>query len=98
VTLTLPEGAGFALQAETTGGEISNDFGGTSPASGHSNSLTATVGSGHAKVSISTTHGDVAVRKGMASLTAPIPPLPPTAPTPPHAPAKPAKPGASVSF
>jgi DUF4097 and DUF4098 domain-containing protein YvlB len=91
VTLTMPQGSGFTVQAETTGGEISNDFGGSSLPGNRANSLMATIGSGHSRIMITTTHGDVALRKGTESAPPPAPPA-----TPP--PAKPVKPGASVSF
>ena len=78
VTVTVPEGAGFNVEAETTEGEISNDFGfETRSSSGNSrNSVSAKVGSGRSRVSISTTHGDVAVRKGSAAVEAAPAPAP----------------------
>ncbi len=92
VTVTVPEGAGFSVDAQTTGGDISNDFGFSVLEANHRNSVSAKVGTGKAKISISTTHGDVAVRKGSAAVSEPAPESPQT-PEIPETPAKPAKPG-----
>jgi DUF4097 and DUF4098 domain-containing protein YvlB len=78
VTLTMPEQAGFTVQAETTNGDAENDFG-LNVEGGDSNRKTigGTVGKGGPLVRISTTQGDVSVKK--ASI-APIPPVPPPPP------------------
>ena len=82
VTLTVPEGTGFDLHAETNGGEISNDFGLPTTATDRTKAVTGTVGSGQSHVSISTTHGDITIRKGAA-----VPAAPAAAPAATQAPA-----------
>ncbi len=85
VTVTVPEGSGFNVEAETTEGEISNDFGFENRSTESRNRVSAKVGSGRSRVSISTTHGDVAVRKGSAAVEAA--PVPAPAGAIPHGPA-----------
>ncbi len=93
VTLTVPEGAGFNVDAQTTGGDITNDFGFSVLEANHRNSVSAKVGSGKARISISTSHGDVAVRKGGAAVQETAPEAPAAPAAPPEAPAKPGKAG-----
>jgi DUF4097 and DUF4098 domain-containing protein YvlB len=100
ITWTVPEGSGFNVEAQTTGGAIENDFGFPVQGSNNRSSVSAKVGSGRSRVSLFTTHGDIAVRKG-GSIAAPAPPEPPTRPVSPSKlgkSAKAAKVGASVSF
>jgi hypothetical protein len=89
VTVSVPEGAGFNVDAQTTGGEISNDFGFSVLEAKNRNSVSAKVGTGASRISISTSHGDVAVRKGSAM----VPEVSPAPAAPPEAPAKPGKTG-----
>ena len=67
VTVTVPAGSGFRVDATTTEGEISNDFGLSPEESGSRNNVHATVGTGRARISVATTHGDLAIRKGEGS-------------------------------
>lgn len=81
VDLTLPEKANFAVQAETTNGDLENDFGLKEQGSDDSNhkSYNGSVGKGGPLVRISTSQQDIAIKK--ASI-APIPPAPPAPPAP----------------
>ena len=80
VNLTMPEQAGFTVQAETTNGDAENDFG-LHVDGGDTNrkNISGTVGKGGPLVRISTTQGDVAIKKASV---APIPPRPPAPPPP----------------
>ncbi len=84
VTMTLPEQASFTVQAQTNNGDVDNDF--SLPDSGDDNhkTLTGTVGKGGSLIRITTSEGDISLKK--ASIH-PLPPVPPRAPLPPGAPA-----------
>jgi hypothetical protein len=98
VTLSLPQDPGFDIQADTTDGEISNDFGLPVVSTNHTNGLNAKVGSGKSKVSISTTHGDVTLHRS-AGIPAPPPAPPaPATPTSPKGAPKPRPVGGTVTF
>lgn len=79
VSVTLPEKAGFTVQAETTNGDLENDFGLEEQSNDNSNrkSYSGTVGKGGPLVRINTTQQDVSIKK------AAVAPLPPTPPPPP---------------
>jgi len=77
VHATLPEHANFSVQASTSDGNIDTDFGLTTHSSDNGRTLTGAVGSGGPMVHLTTTNGDISVRKGD------VPPLPPTPPPPP---------------
>jgi hypothetical protein len=81
VSLTMPEHAGFIVQAETTNGDAENDFDLNTDEHDDSNrkSINGTVGKGGPLVRITTTQGDVAIRKASVE---PIPPKPPAPPAP----------------
>src|SRR6266702_128090 len=87
VKATLPEHAGFSVDAGTTNGDIDTDFQLTTRSNKKGRTLTGTTGGGGPLVRISTTNADISVRKGDI---APLPPLPPPPPkitlTPPAAP------------
>ncbi len=80
VNLTMPEQAGFTVQAETTNGDAENDFS-LNVDGGDSNhkTINGAVGKGGPLVRITTTQGDVAIKKASV---APIPPVPPPPPPP----------------
>ncbi len=80
VNLTMPEQAGFTVQAETTNGDAENDYG-LNVDGGDSNrkTISGTVGKGGPLVRITTTQGDIAIKKASV---APIPPVPPPPPPP----------------
>ena len=80
VNLTLPEQAGFSVQAETTNGDLENDFSLSQQGNDDSNRKTynSVVGKGGPLVRVTTSQGDIALKK------ASIAPLPPTPPAPPR--------------
>ena len=77
IKATLPESAGFAVQAATTNGNVNSDFALNSVASDSGRTLSGNVGSGGPMVRITTTNGDIALRK---AVVAPLPPAPPAPP------------------
>ena len=95
IRATLPEHAGFVVQANTTNGQIDNDLQLTPGGTGSSKTLTGTVGAGGPQLTITTTNGDISIHKADVQ---PMPPNPPTAPkltlepSAPPSPAPPAKP------
>jgi hypothetical protein len=80
--MTGPDHANFAVNAETTDGDMDNDFSLPSQQNDSHKTLNGTVGKGGALVRINTSQGDVAVRK--ASIAPLPPPRPPAAPEPPR--------------
>lgn len=77
VTVTVPEHASFVVQAETTNGDLDNDFSLESHGTDTHKSLNGTVGKGGPLLRLSTSHGDMDLKK------ASVMPLPPTPPPPP---------------
>lgn len=77
VHLSIPDRAGFTVQADTTDGEVHSDFSLASRSSENAGSLSGTVGGGGHAIRLTTTHGDIALRR--ADL-APLPPVPPAMP------------------
>ncbi|WP_051978996.1 DUF4097 family beta strand repeat-containing protein [Edaphobacter aggregans] len=79
VNLTLPEQAGFTVQAETTNGDLENDFSLSEHGSDDSNrkSFNGVVGKGGPLVRVTTSQGDIALKKASV---APLPPAPPPPP------------------
>lgn len=91
VDVGLPQGAGFTLNAHTKNGDIENDFDLSTQEDGDRKSMTGNVAGGGPAVSITTTDGDVTVRKSSAA-EIPPPPAPPEAPSGAAIPAAPAPP------
>ena len=89
VSLTVPDHANFTVSAETSDGDVENDFSLSSQERDNRKTLNGTVGKGGSLVRINTSQGDVAVKK--ASI-APLPPMPP------RPPAQPADPAPQVSI
>jgi DUF4097 and DUF4098 domain-containing protein YvlB len=77
VNLTLPDQAAFNVHAQTTDGNIANDFSLPQSDNDHVNVMTGTVGKGTANIKITTSQGDIALKR--ASI-APLPPAPPPQP------------------
>ena len=77
VNFTAPDGAGFIVQAQTTNGDLENEFSLHTQDNDSRKSLNGTVGSGGPLVRIDTSQGDISLRK------ASIAPLPPSPPPPP---------------
>ena len=77
VTLTVPEHSSFSVDAQTTNGDLDNDF--SLPTNGtdtHKN-FNGTIGNGGPMLRITTSQGDISLKKNTLS------PLPPTPPEPP---------------
>ncbi|SEG70604.1 Putative adhesin [Bryocella elongata] len=93
VNVGLPEGQGFSLSASTRHGDLENDFDVAETTSGDRKILTGSVSGGGPAVTLTTTDGDVTVRKtSVEPLAPPPPPAPPAVPALPARPARPAKP------
>ena len=77
VELTLPASSGFVLQANTTDGDLENDF--SLPVSDDHDrkSIQGSVGASGPSIRVSTTQGDLSVKRGNAAPLPPAPPLPP---------------------
>ena len=96
VKITLPENAGFIVDARSYQGDLQSDFALTRSGSENNGEITGTVGKGGPRLSLTADHGDVELRKGnFATLEPPTPPTPPHPPAPPKPPKlKPATPPA----
>jgi DUF4097 and DUF4098 domain-containing protein YvlB len=79
VSVTVPEQANFAYQFDATNGDIDSDFTQIKGSDGDSakKSVSGSIGSGGPLLRITTSQGDVSLKKGS------IMPLPPTPPAPP---------------
>jgi DUF4097 and DUF4098 domain-containing protein YvlB len=86
VDVGLPQGASFTVNAQTRNGDMENDYGFSAQGDGDDHSLHGTQGGGAAKISLSTSDGDVTLRKVTAMPAPPAPPAPPEAPAAPKAP------------
>ena len=97
IELTLPPNASANINAYTHNGDILSDYPVTMP-EGESKKVALVVGSGSAKINLSTDVGDVRIKKGSGFPPAPSissnPPRPPAPPNAPHlkAPKTPAEP------
>ena len=79
VQLSLPDKAGFRLDARTRDGEIQSDFQGVNVDNGeHEAKASGSVGSAASHVVINNEHDNIEIRKG--SNAPPVPPSPPAAP------------------
>ena len=86
IELTLPPNVSAAINAFTRNGDILSDYEVNVP-EGESKKVALTVGSGGAKINLSTDVGDVRIKKGSAFPTAPsVSANPPKTPVPPDAP------------
>ena len=77
IRATLPQNAGFAVEAVSTDGSVESDFQLTGTQSDDRKSLRGNVGTGGPTVRLTTIHGDISLRKGDIQ---PIPPVAPAAP------------------
>ena len=83
VNVTVPEQAGFSVEAETRDGDIDTDLPLTKSDDHHSNRLNGTIGNGGSMIRINTTKNDISLKKGMiAPLVPPAPAITLTQPTP----------------
>ncbi|HEX4065689.1 MAG TPA: DUF4097 family beta strand repeat-containing protein [Acidobacteriaceae bacterium] len=86
LSLTIPENASFAIDAATTeDDDLETDFPLQTTSSGDRRTLQGEVGHGGVKLELTTTHGNLELKKGSAT---PLPPAPPEPPAPPAAPAR----------
>ena len=89
VNVTVPERAGFSIDAETRGGEIENDLDLKSSNQNNRSAIQGTIAGGGPTITIRTTHLDIGIhKKPELPLAPPAPPAPPVAPKA-VAPAKP---------
>jgi DUF4097 and DUF4098 domain-containing protein YvlB len=94
INLTVPEGAGFQLQATAKNGDIDSKLGLPTSNLGDSHSVSGKVGAGGPAVELMSDHGDIEINVGdVAPPEPPTPPVPPNVPTPPS---PPSPPGAKV--
>ncbi len=77
VNVTVPEQSGFTVQAETTNGDVDNEFSLPTQGTDTHKNFGGTVGKGGPLLRITTSQGDVSLKK------ASVMPLPPTPPAPP---------------
>lgn len=77
INVTVPEHASFTVQAETTNGDLDNDFSFESQGTDTHKTFTGTVGKGGPLLRLTTSQGDLDLKK------ASIQPLPPAPPAPP---------------
>jgi DUF4097 and DUF4098 domain-containing protein YvlB len=90
VKVSLPEHAGFSVQADTSDGDMFTDFALSNSSSGNRKTSSGIVSGGGSTIRLTTTNADISILKGDAP---PIPPTPPAPPkitlAPPAAPATP---------
>ncbi len=77
INLTVPEQAAFTVQAQASNGELSNEFSLAAQGSDMHKNFSGTVGKGGPLVRLTTSEGDISLKK------ANLPPLPPLPPPPP---------------
>lgn len=77
ISLTVPEHSSFSVDAQTTDGDLMNDFALSTQGTDTHKNFTGTVGKGGPTLRLTTSHGDISLKK------ATVLPLPPTPPTPP---------------
>jgi DUF4097 and DUF4098 domain-containing protein YvlB len=94
VNATMPENAGFQVDARTTHGDLSSEFQLTTSGSGDSKTLTGTVGAGGPTLRIVTSNSDISLNKANVPPMPVAPPAPPKITLIPVAPAAPAVPHA----
>lgn len=85
LTLTVPENANFSVTASTTDdNDLETDFPLDVTTGGDHKQTSGTIGRGEVKLDLSTTHGNLELRKGSMELAAPAPPSAPPAPNAPR--------------
>lgn len=98
VDLGLAGKGGFVLSAQTRNGDMENDFGLSTERNDETRTLNGRVEAGGPTVTITTTEGDVTVRRSTVESLPPVPPAPPSITTvPPAPPAKPKAPHLHVA-
>lgn len=77
ITVTVPEHSSFTVQAQTTNGDLDNDFSFESSGTDTHKSFTGTVGKGGPVMRLTTTQGDLDLKKASVLPLPPVPPPPP---------------------
>jgi DUF4097 and DUF4098 domain-containing protein YvlB len=77
VSVTVPDQAAFTVQAQTRNGDAENDFSLPTEEDHNRKNFAGTVGKGGALIRISTSEGDIALRKANLPPLPPLPPIPP---------------------
>ncbi|MBS1814492.1 MAG: DUF4097 family beta strand repeat protein [Acidobacteria bacterium] len=87
VEVSLPSRSAFTVQANTSDGDVHSDFTLASKTSDNAGNLSGTVNGGGLAINLSTTHGDISIKRAdlpalsplpkAPSIAAPVPPLPP---------------------
>jgi DUF4097 and DUF4098 domain-containing protein YvlB len=77
INLTVPQGAGFQLQATAGNGSIQSKLNLPVSSAGEGQSVTGQVGAGGPRVELAADHGDIAISAITAMETPPSPPAPP---------------------
>jgi DUF4097 and DUF4098 domain-containing protein YvlB len=79
VDLTLPEQSSFAYQFDATNGDIESDFSEINVPEGgmEKKNISGTVGKGGSTLHVTTSQGDIALKKASIMPLPPLPPLPP---------------------
>jgi DUF4097 and DUF4098 domain-containing protein YvlB len=90
LTLTVPENTNFAVSGNTSSdNDLETDFPLSVTTNGDQKVISGTVGKGGVKLDLSTTHGNLELRKGSGEEVAPVPPAPPANPASPAGPPAP---------
>jgi Putative adhesin len=84
VNLSLPEQASFAYQLDATNGDIESDFSEIKiPEDGEKKTISGVAGKGGPVLHISTSQGDISIKKASIMPLPPMPPMPKITPLPP---------------
>ena len=67
IHVSLPDRSGLNLDAATHDGHVTDDFSPQAVANGNRSELHGTVGDGSNRISLETSHGDIAIQRGIAS-------------------------------
>lgn len=76
VQISLPSKAAFTVQADTSDGDVHSDFSLTGKSSDNAGSLSGTVNGGGNAIRVSTTRGDISLRRADLPELPPLPPKP----------------------
>ncbi len=79
VSVTVPEQSNFAYQFDATNGDIESDFSQIKSTSedSHKNAVSGTIGKGGPLLRVTTSQGDVSLKKASIMPLPPMPPMPP---------------------
>jgi DUF4097 and DUF4098 domain-containing protein YvlB len=77
VDVTVPEQSGFTVDANTTNGDVNNDFSLATGGNDTHKNFSGTVGKGGPTLRITTSQGDISLKKATIMPLPPMPPAPP---------------------